>query len=351
MTKLRIGYWPLSANLNSAGDRRRVLFWARERGHTVITDLSQKVDLYFVSERADFNSKYFHSTKTPIIFDLIDAYLSPANLGNDIARGIAKRFSHQVTGPIKPFSKHVEDFCIKSNAVFCSSPEQAKLIEHFNPNIHVILDSHDEIPFLPPRQFDQTSRTDLRILWEGQAATIRGIRQLMPALQLISENHSIALNFVTDEKYFKVLGKYMVRETSNLLQKDLGSLYSKSTITSWSVENLVSAALSCNASLIPINLSSPMQALKPENRLLIMWRLGLPCLTSSSASYERVLKRVGVNSNCKNVSDWYEKLEELMTDPQSGYEQVIKGQNYVRENHTAAILLSKWDHAVESVLS
>lgn len=350
MTKLRIGYWPLSPNLNSAGDRRRVLFWAKQRGHTVITDLSQKVDLYLVSERADFNAKYFHSTKTPIIFDLIDAYLSPANPGEDIARGVAKNISQQITGSMKPFSKHVEDFCVKSNAVFCSSPEQAKLIRRFNPNIHVILDSHDEIPFLTPRLIDQASKSDLRILWEGQAATIRGIREIIPALQLISENHNVALNFVTDEQYFKVLGKYLVQKTSKLLKKDLGNLYNKANITSWSVENLVSAALSSNASLIPINLSSPMQALKPENRLLIMWRLGLPCLTSSSASYERVFKLAGVNSNCKNISDWYEKLEELTIDPLSGYEQVVKGQNYVRENHTSSILLTKWDQAVESVL-
>ena len=79
MTKLKIGYWPLSKRMDSAGDRRRLIFWAEARGHSIVTDLSSKVDVIVASENADFNSSFFEKKNTPIIFDLVDAYLSPLN--------------------------------------------------------------------------------------------------------------------------------------------------------------------------------------------------------------------------------------------------------------------------------
>jgi hypothetical protein len=74
MNKLKVGYWPLSSNLKSAGDRRRVVFWAQARGHEIITDLSQKVDVVIASEKSDFDSPAFSNPKVPVIFDLVDVF-------------------------------------------------------------------------------------------------------------------------------------------------------------------------------------------------------------------------------------------------------------------------------------
>ena len=56
MKKLKVGYWPLSRDLKSAGDRRRLVFWAQARGHEIITDLSRTVDVIVASEKTDLNS-------------------------------------------------------------------------------------------------------------------------------------------------------------------------------------------------------------------------------------------------------------------------------------------------------
>ena len=69
MRKLKVGYWPLVKTFNSAGDRRRLVFWAQARGHTLVTDLSQKVDVIVASENADFNSPFFLKNRTPVVFD------------------------------------------------------------------------------------------------------------------------------------------------------------------------------------------------------------------------------------------------------------------------------------------
>ena len=220
MRKMKIGYWALSPTLNSAGDRRRLIFWANARGHDIVIDRTQKVDVIVASENSDFNSKYFAQKNVPVIFDLVDAYLSPLNNFEDFARGFAKGVSGQISGSIKPFSHHVRDFCQHSNAVICSSKEQEEVISSYNVNTHVILDSHEEIPFVNQTKARNSFASVYRILWEGQPATIRGVKIISPALVELSKKIPLGLDFVTDENYFKFLNKFLQGSTLSVVAKD-----------------------------------------------------------------------------------------------------------------------------------
>lgn len=350
MRKLKIGYWPLSSTLDSAGDRRRLIFWANARGHSIVTDQNQSVDVIVASENSDFNSPYFAQNRAPIIFDLVDAYLSPLNSTDDLARGLAKRFTGHLSGAVKPFSHHVRDFCINSNAVICSSNEQEEIIKRYNTNTHVILDSHDEVPFIYPPNSRASISEKHRILWEGQPATIGGVKIISSVLSKLSKTNSLSLDFVTDEKYFQFLNKYIERSTLGLLEKDLGQLIDLANIIPWTPKNLVEYAKASSIAMIPIDLSVPMQRMKPENRLLIMWRLGLPCLTSPSPAYIRVSRQAGVTSICNTLEEWFEHFNRLLSDPSFALNEITAGQNYLRENHNQTILLKKWDLAFESVM-
>lgn len=350
MKNLKIGYWPLSASLKSAGDRRRLIFWAEARGHTVVTNLSQRVDVIVASENSDFNSKLFTQRQVPVIFDLVDAYLSPLNPFDDFARGLAKKLSRQISGSIKPFSHHIKDFCLSSAAVLCSSVEQEAIIKQYNLNTHVILDSHDEIPFID-RSLDKASLTKRnQILWEGQPATIRGVLQISSILAQFAKSNNMQLNFVTDERYFQFLNKYIERNTLNLLKTDFSEIISMINIVPWTQSNLVTTAQRSYVAMIPIDLSVPMQKMKPENRLLIMWRLGLPCLVSPSPAYTRVARSAGVNAVCENPDAWLENFRQLLENPIFARNEILRGQSYLQENHTRAILLNKWDQAFESAM-
>ena len=349
MRKLKIGYWPLSESLLAAGDRRRLVFWANARGHEIVRDLNQNVDVIVASENSDFNSYHFTRKSIPIIFDLIDAYLSPLNPFDDFARGLAKRLSGQISGAIKPFSRHVLHFCEISSAVICSSPEQEEIIAPHNINTHVILDSHDEIEFIDPLQLNKQIVSRHRVLWEGQTATIRSVRDIYPALSEVAKTKNLQFDFVTDENYFQFLNKYIKRSTLGLLKKDLSTITNRVKIIPWSSSSLVEAAQKSTVAMIPMNLSIPMQYLKPENRLLIMWRLGLPCLTSPSPAYVRVAQKAGVSAICNDLHEWTENFYQILDDSDFAKNQIIAGQNYLRENHNRSLLLSKWDLAFESV--
>lgn len=348
--KLRIGYWPLSESLLAAGDRRRLCFWANARGHEIVRDLSQNVDVIVASENSDFNSPFFTQKSTPIIFDLVDAYLSPINPYDDFARGIAKRLLGQISGAVRPFSHHVRQFCELSSAVICSSLEQEQLIARHNINTHVILDSHDEIAFIDPFRLKNTNKDKQKVLWEGQPATIRGVRDIYSVLTELTKTKNLEFNFVTDESFSQFLNKYIQRNTLEVLKKDLFMIANLVNIVPWSSSNLVETAQKSAVAMIPIDLSIPMQRLKPENRLLIMWRLGLPCLTSPSPAYVRVEHQAGVNATCKNLNEWTENFNRILEDPDFGYIQTLAGQHYLRENHNTKLLLNKWDSTFESVV-
>jgi hypothetical protein len=159
---------------------------------------------------------------------------------------------------------------------------------------------------------------------------------------------SIILIFINF--YFQFLGKYVKRSTLSLLEKDLFEIFSKVSITPWTLNNLLNSAKLSSMAIIPIDLSVPMQRLKPENRLLIMWRLGLPCLTSSSPAYLRVSIKAGVSATCNDSNAWICSFDRLIHDTKFAYDEILKGQDYLRTFHTRNILLAKWDKAIESVL-
>ena len=350
MRKLSIGYWPLAESLNSAGDRRRLVFWATARGHKITTDLTQNVDVIVASENADFNSPFFSQNRIPVIFDLIDAYLSPLNLYDDFARGFAKKLSGQISGNVKPFSHHIRNFCMNSSAVVCSSIEQEEVIKGYNTNTHVILDSHEEIAFNYP-ELSKIGKAEVRrILWEGQPATIRGAKQISSVLYQLSITNNLLFNFITDEKYYQILNRYIKKDTLQLLKRDLNQVESLVNVVPWTPLNLNKFALESDVAMIPIDLSSPMQRLKPENRLLIMWRLGLPCLTSPSPAYIRVAMKAGVSATCANLEDWLRNFNRILNNPDFSHNEIIRGQDYLRENHNKLSLLKKWDIAFESVM-
>lgn len=350
MKGLRIGYVPLSPDLTSPGDRRRLIFWANQRGHAITTDLNQKIDLVVASETTDFRAKYFTKRKVPLIFDLVDGYLSPRSKSEDFARGAAKKFSGQISGTMKPFSHLVRDFCQESDGVICSSIEQKNLVDQYNPNVHVILDSHDELPLIEPRILKVDTSNKRRILWEGQPATLKSVGKLIEDISYVNTNKDWHFSLVTDEEYYKYLNRFLKRTSLSLLEKNYPNTVKQFSISKWTIKNLVTLAQSSSVSIIPIDLLVPIQNMKPENRLLIMWRLGLPCLTSASPAYLRTAKQAEVKSCCETSSDWVESLDELLNNPTLAFEHVQRGQNYLSEHHSRRILLDKWDRAVESVL-
>ena len=75
MSKLRIGYFPNRPDMGHPADRRRLVYWAKLRGHELIQDLDKKHDVLVLSGRANFTHWAKMENRSPLILDLVDGYL------------------------------------------------------------------------------------------------------------------------------------------------------------------------------------------------------------------------------------------------------------------------------------
>lgn len=345
--KLTIGYSSQVPDLSHPADRRRLVHWANQRGHTITTNLNAKVDLYVLSGRANFGNVEELQKKAPVIIDLIDGYLVNEKASIDFFRGFGKIASRQISGRARRYSTILSEAISLSDATICATVEQQEPISKLTKNSHVILDFHEEFPFLP---FKDSSFSQKGLLWEGQAFTVDGLTQLEPLLINMSQNLGFGLSVVTDLKSPRYLGRYGTKNTLDRLGNLPNSLGDHLVVRPWSVSNVIEEASKSCISILPLKPSNPLNTLKPENRLLIMWRLGLPCITTPTFAYNRVMKEAEVPGICSTFEEWQTKIHELAFDVGARREMVEKGQSYIRQNHELNKTLHRWDEAIGSVL-
>jgi hypothetical protein len=349
MRKLKIGYAPYSQDLNHPADRRRIVHWAKHRGHEITLDVSNSNDLNILTNRADFTGLIKKIPNVPVIFDMVDGYLGPEVLWKDWGRGFSKVITKQLSSSVKPYRQLIIETCQQASAVVCSTVEQKETISPYNKNVHTILDFHEEFPLLRPTLKDK-NRIESKLVWEGFPYTIKGLRLLENAFANLDKSMKISLDVVTDLTYPKYLGAYAYRPTSTLLG-DIPTILGRDLqIVNWTIPNLVNSAKRASLAVLPLDPSGSLNSLKAENRLLIFWRLGIPVIASPSLAYRRVMKEAGIDGICFSENDWEAKILDWISNPNTLFSAAQLGQSYLHENHNEKLLFSSWDNLIESVL-
>ena len=344
-----VGYVPISRDLSHPADRRRLVFWAKARGKSIeVRDLNS-CDTIVFSENSNFREIKKFRSKLKIL-DLVDAYLTPEGYFQDLTRGFLKHTIGNQSGLVKPFSWDVQAACKSVDAIICSSIEQAQVIRKYNSEVHVILDSHDEFADLPFNQdrLNLSSDHTYRLFWEGQAATLGNLKEVDKALLKILQKKVLTIDLVTDSEYFLMMNQFFRKPISNAIENLEPRVKQMVTFHKWSTDEVKNLAQKSNLALLPVKKKSEFQRLKPENRIHIMWRLGLPCLTSAIPSYVRVSESVKQNFTCETTIEWEKKLNDFMAEPDLGREQVEAGKRYLSSFHSTNQLLAKWDRVLDN---
>ena len=349
MLKLKIGYVPNSPDMGHPADRRRLVYWAKNRGHEVILDLSQKIDVLVLSGRADLTRWSEMENRSPLILDLVDGYLGKEHLWRDWLRGTGKVFTGHNSGTPRPYRKIVSEACQLAEAVVCETVEQRETILPFCINTHTILDFHEEFPMLPFNREVQTENFPA-LMWEGLPFTAKGLLLLETSFLEIAKSYSISLEMVTDLEYPLLLGKYFYQSTDKILRTIPGMLSDNFKLTKWNLEAVVEASKRSHIAVLPLDPYGTLNPLKAENRLLMMWRIGLPTLASPSLAYIRVMRDTQIDGICRNSNEWQMKITELMESVELRQESVERGQQYIRDTHSEKIVLEAWDKLFESIL-
>ena len=342
---VRIGYVPMSANLNSPGDKRRFVYYAKLRNiNFEIADPSEKYDLVVLTQNSDLSVwKDYDKGGAKIVYDFIDSYLaiSKNNIKGRL-RGLAKYFSGQSRNLIANHWKALEDMCLRADAVICSTQEQRNDITKFCSNVHIILDSHMEVA--RTHKSDYSTKIPFRLVWEGLPQNIYSLKSIVPAMKELSLKQPIELHIITDISFNRYLGKYGKKNTLEVARK----LFKNVIFHEWDEKTFANHICSCDLAVLPLNLSDPFAAGKPENKLLLFWRLGMPVVTSAIPAYLRAMNLAGMAYTVKHEGDWIKILSELISNPIARQEAGILGKSYVENNFSEEKWMAQWDKVFET---
>jgi hypothetical protein len=346
MKTLRLGYWPNVKNYAAAGDRRRFVFYARERNLSFeVATVTGKFDVVYLtsgcncSEWIKYKQQY---PQTKIIFELIDSYLLEKLNFQNILRGPA-RFAK---GKEKAFYLDYRKAFIKmisvADAVVCSTEPQKDYISRYNSNVHISLDYFtDDINF---HKTDFSASSKLKLVWEGQAYTVQNLFAINDALRELRDE--IELTIVTDP-VIKYPLRIFDRRTTNLLR----GIKCNFTVESWEKNSFSRYIARCDLSIIPIDRNHHLMWNKPENKLLLLWEIGIPVLTSPTPAYKRVMDQAGVDGLCRSTDEWINKIRDFKSKSNQDKNEMARlGRNYIELRHSKRVILQTWDNIFASVL-
>ena len=349
LTNLSIGYLPYSKDYEKPGDKRRFVHYAKNKNlEFEIADPSKKYDLVVLTQAADLSvwPDYDLNGETKIVYEAINSYLAvPKNEIKGRLRGLAKYVSGKSKYLRLDEWKAIESMCSRADAVICSTKEQADDIKPFCNNVHQILDVHSA--FSNRVKKDYKSDKVFNIVWEGMGDNAYQFKFLKNVFSELQTRHEIALHFVTDLSYFKYLGKYGETYTSDIVKGLCKRVY----LYEWNELMCSEIICSTDLAIIPIDLTNPLVVGKPENKLLLFWRMGVPTITSSTPAYERAMTQAGTSMTCSSEKEWVTTLDKYITNEKSRREAGLAGKKIADSQYSEESTLRQWDDLFESVFN
>lgn len=343
---LRVAYAPYAKDMNSPGDRRRFGFYAKAKDLSLEQpDPRQDYDLVYLSTRADISAWAEYQGRAKIVFEIIDSYLALSEkLPKNRLRGLAKFASREMSKPTLSYRSALIAMARRADAVVCSTEEQREQLSEYCSNVHVILDVHEESGQVVKQSY--AAGEPFNLVWEGLAYTLDAFETIAPSLRGIHRSRPLALHLITDLRSPRFLGRFVNTDT----QARVRAMFPHSYMYQWNPYMLATIATRCDLGLIPLDLQDPFSRGKPENKLLLLWRMGIPTITSASPAYRRAMASCGLDMVCETPAQWEEKLTLFIGDEALRREAGTRGRQFVDDTHSKEAILAKWDGMMESVL-
>lgn len=346
--ELRIGYMPYTRDLSGPSDTRRFLHFARARNLTwEVAREGARYDVVFLGSLADITRwSRVPPGETKIVYDLSDSYLDidPGELRARL-RGPAKFALRQHEHLEWSYHDSIERICRRADAVLCSTPEQRDRLRAFNGNVHPILDFHTGAAIRVKSDF--AVGDTLRIVWEGQGANVVTLAPAAAALRRVAARRKLELHVVTDLRFKPFNGPVPSVGTRRSLDAVVPGV--RSFLVEWNAFGLGAVATSADLAIIPMIRTPPVYWAKPENKLLLFWRMGVPTITSPTPAYVRAMRGAGLDLTCEDDAAWERAIDRLAGDEAARREASARGRAHAETEHGEAALLARWDAVLASI--
>lgn len=347
LSDARIGYAGYSRDFSVPGDRRRFGAYMRMKGlATEPARLSREYDVVLVTHNGDIpgwtKRKRRAGDEFRFIFELADSYFTQTGLPRRLLKG-AGRYAIGMDSRMSPdFLRTLVNACESADAVICSTEEQRAEILRYNPNVFVSFDYFGDDLGPPKRDYRRGGR--LRLVWEGQSTTLGNIQSIRGLLNRFKDD--IELHVVTDpliHRYFGRFGSYDSRDALRGIECPI-------RFHRWQLESFSAHISSADVAIIPIDLSNAMARGKPENKLVMMWQLGMPALTSETPAYRRAMNGAGIQMCCASEEEWAARLQALIAANGGKLEEIGRHcRAYADTAYSKSEFMRRFDLAFEAV--
>jgi hypothetical protein len=337
----RIGYIGYSSDYSAPGDRRRFCAYARQRGISFEpTSLDGDHEIVIITQNADLTGwaarKRREGGRFRLILDLVDGYFQQNTLDERILKGIGRFVERRDSRLSIDFRRTLEQICRAADGVWCSTPEQRETIRRYNDNVEISFDWFDD-ELAPPKQ-DYTRGDRLKLVWEGQAGTLRSLKTIVEPLNAVSE--LIELHVVTDPS----TPRYYGRIGTMTPQQILNDLRCPVRHHVWRKADFAEHIQAADVALTPMDMSYALFAAKPENKLVLLWKLGMPVLAGPTTAYKRAMAGAELDMICERPADWIERITALAAAPAERLREIgEQGRDYAARTYSLAAFQAPFD--------
>jgi glycosyltransferase involved in cell wall biosynthesis len=349
---MRVAYSPISVDFSHPEDRRRVHFYLNEKKLKFeYASLEGNYDLIFLSTLADIEGWRAYKLKNncKVIFNLTDSYLSPSRYSfKNLLRGPFRFLNGQSSRFRFSYQNSLKDLLRTVDAVTCGSPEAKLVLSQFNSNVHVINDYFmDDIK--ATKKSDVISGAGVNILWQGLSHGNLQIFKMLREILVSLDDIKVNLHLISNQNYCSFGSMYSCQPTSALIEEVFKGTNIECFFYSWHSATFSAISASCDLALIPIPSNDLMMWGKPENKLIELWSIGLPVLTSPTPAYRRVMTKAGLEGTCDGISDWRNKITKIISSSVERNRHAILAKKLIVSDYSKEKIISQWDDLLLSL--
>jgi len=344
---MRLGYVPYDRTLQAPGDRRRFVSWATDRSvdFDVVERPDPDLDVAVVASVADLVSWRDAPSNMRVVYDLTDDYLGlPAGGLKNRARGVAKYLSGELSRPTLRYRELMVDMCRRADVVVCTSSLQREHVEATGArDVRVILDCYEADTVGLKTTYEQAAEP--RIAWEGLPFNVGTLELLREPLRALEPGSRPSVHVVTPPTFRPYARRFGRRSAIDVAREALPD--ERVVVHPWSRHTYAQAVADCDIAVIPLPLDDRFAFAKSAQKLISLWAIGMPVITSATPGYEEAMRGAGLDLACRTAADWTRALTRLLGDEAERRHAAQAGRAYVEAHAGRELMLARWDEVVQ----
>jgi hypothetical protein len=326
--------------------KRKVLTYSEytdsERACDVVV-INQAADLTaWKRRRIDFESK--------LVFDANDPYLLDSSFSlKNALRGSFKYFSGKHDYLEFNYRKTYLDFCKQVDAIAVGHFLLYDMFRKLDLNVFLIPDYSIDFDINMKTKYTLSGDGVINIFWEGLGSSFQPFSEINRIFLPFKKEYKFIFHFVTDLVFYSIgdlLNKKYIFEVAKNMAPDF---FMDFRFYQWSEFALNNIAINCDFAIIPLPLDRSSNYFKPENKLIHMWRMGLPTIVSGIPSYSSVMNEADLEHYCLDDDQWRATILMFIKNEEVRRLNSTRGACIVDRNYSNLVIDGKWESLFSSL--